>query len=201
MENINELLNEVEEIRRKLNEEYELREKLYLKIREIQRLCGEAISQIQQGRIDQAKERILIVEDKMKGELIGNLEELNEPYNTMLQEYVEAKALLKIEEEGRIITLKELKTTERAYILGLADLMGELKRRIITHLINEEIDQAKIKMEIIKQLFQALEVLEYPRSMIPGLRKKLDDMRKVIEDLEKIMATSIISMKIYKGLK
>ncbi|MEM3615468.1 MAG: hypothetical protein QXX09_02340, partial [Candidatus Methanomethylicia archaeon] len=169
MENINELLNEVEGIRRKLNEEYELREKLHLKIREIQRLCGEAISQIQQGKIDQAKERILIVEDKMEKELIGNLEEINEAYNMMLQEYVEAKALLKIEEEGRIPTLKELKTTERAYILGLVDLMGELKRRIITHLINEEIDQAKIKMEIVKQLFQALEVLEYPRSLIPGL--------------------------------
>lgn len=200
---LNELINEIENIRRKLHEKYELKEKLYLKIREAQRLCGEAISLIQQEKISEAKEKIMLTEKMIKDEIkneISLFDDLNEAYNVMLQEYVEAKALISIEEENIIPKIDELEVTEKAYILGLADLMGELKRKAISDLINNDINRAKERMKMINQIFQSLEILEYPRSLIPGLRKKLDDMRKTIEDLERIMAISNISMKLYEAI-
>ncbi|MEM0265541.1 MAG: hypothetical protein QXP13_06110, partial [Candidatus Methanomethylicia archaeon] len=174
-----------------------------LKIREAQRFCGEAISLVQQNKMREANERILLAEGIIKEIMEGitnYMDDLSEVYNTMLQEYVEAKALIDLEERGEIPKMDYLKVTERAYILGLADLMGELKRKVISNLINAEIENAKEKMKIINQIFQSLEALEYPRSLVPGLRKKLDDMRKSIEDLEKIIATSTITIKLYELL-
>ncbi|MCX8168698.1 MAG: hypothetical protein N3E39_00520 [Candidatus Methanomethylicia archaeon] len=202
--NVYELKEKMEDIRRKLYEKSEEREKLYLKIREIQKLCGEAISLIQQDKFNEAKEKMVYAEERIKKELSDKkltLCELNEAYTTMLQEYVEVKSLLYIEEKGVIPCMEDLNVDERAYVLGLADLMGELKRRSITNLIRGEVNKAKEKMEIINQIFQALEVLEYPRSLVPGLRKKLDDMRKSIEDLERIIAISSMNMKIYEILR
>ncbi|MEM0084725.1 MAG: hypothetical protein QW743_04225 [Candidatus Methanomethylicia archaeon] len=197
------LIEEIENIRKKLYEKYETKEKFYLKIREAQRFCGEAISLVQQNKMREANERILLAEGIIKEIMEGitnYMDDLSEVYNTMLQEYVEAKALIDLEEKGEIPKMDYLKVTERAYILGLADLMGELKRKVISNLINAEIENAKEKMKIINQIFQSLEALEYPRSLVPGLRKKLDDMRKSIEDLEKIIATSTITIKLYELL-
>ncbi|MEM1549218.1 MAG: hypothetical protein QXO74_03210 [Candidatus Methanomethylicia archaeon] len=197
------LIEEIENIRKKLYEKYETKEKFYLKIKEAQRFCGEAISLVQQNKMREANERISLAEGIIKEIMEGitnYMDDLSEVYNTMLQEYVEAKALIDLEERGEIPKMDYLKVTERAYILGLADLMGELKRKAISNLINAEIENAKEKMKIINQIFQSLEVLEYPRSLVPGLRKKLDDMRKSIEDLEKIIATSTITIKLYELL-
>jgi len=203
--NLTELLKEIEEIKKELYEKYEAKEKIYLKIREAQRLCGEAISLIQQEMIEEARIRLISAENIIEGEL-RNLEatevmdDLSEAYTTMLQEYVEAKALLEVEEGHGIPKASNLKVPRKAYVLGLADLIGELKRRAITSLIKGDVETAKSRMDLMNKIFQALETLEYPRSLIPGLRKKLDDMRKSIEDLERIMATSIISMKVYEAL-
>jgi len=202
---LTELLKEIEEIKKELYEKYEAKEKIYLKIREAQRLCGEAISLIQQEMIEEARIRLISAENIIEGEL-RNLEatevmdDLSEAYTTMLQEYVEAKALLEVEEGHGIPKASNLKVPRKAYVLGLADLIGELKRRAITSLIKGDVETAKSRMDLMNKIFQALETLEYPRSLIPGLRKKLDDMRKSIEDLERIMATSIISMKVYEAL-
>ncbi|MCS7368411.1 MAG: hypothetical protein NDF57_01685 [archaeon GBS-70-058] len=203
--NLTELLKEIEEIKKELYEKYEAKEKIYLKIREAQRLCGEAISLIQQEMIEEARIRLISAENIIEGEL-RNLEatevmdDLSEAYTTMLQEYVEAKALLEVEEGHGIPKASNLKVPRKAYVLGLADLIGELKRRAITSLIKGDVETAKSRMDLMNKIFQALETLEYPRSLIPGLRKKLDDMRKSIEDLERIIATSIISMKVYEAL-
>jgi len=202
---LTELLKEIEEIKKELYEKYEAKEKIYLKIREAQRLCGEAISLIQQEMMEEAKIRLISAENIIEGEL-RNLEatevmdDLSETYTTMLQEYVEAKALLEVEEGHGIPKASNLKVPKKAYVLGLADFIGELKRRAITSLIKGDVETAKNRMDLMNRIFQALETLEYPRSLIPGLRKKLDDMRKSIEDLERIMATSIISMKVYEAL-
>jgi translin len=203
---LTEFLKEVEEIKRGLYEKYEAKEKIYLKIREAQRLCGEAISLIQQEMMEEAKTKLTSAEKMIEGELRKLedkevMEDLSEAYTTMLQEYVEAKALLEMEEGHGIPRASDLKVPVKAYILGLADLIGELKRRTITSLIKGDVESAKIRMDLMNKIFQALESLEYPRSLVPGLRKKLDEMRKSIEDLERIMATSIISMKLYEALR
>lgn len=201
---IDKLIEEVEYIRKQLHEKYELKEKIYLKIREAQKLCGETISLVQQNKMKEANEKLSLAEgvikEVMESKINHIIDDLSEAYNTMLQEYVEAKALIYLEEKGEIPRIEHLGVTERAYVLGLADLMGELKRKAISNLINGEIENAKEKVKIINQIFQSLEILEYPRSLVPGLRKKLDDMRKIIEDLEKIIATSTISIKLYEAL-
>jgi len=204
MKNIEKILEEIRKIHERMIEEYEEKNKLQTKFREIQRICGEAVTAIHRGKIEEAEEKIKRAEERIEIEKVKvNLKNstLNSTVTTAIQEYVEAKSLLEIEKNNRLPTIDELEISEKAYILGLADLIGELRRRTLNHLIKGEIEKAKEKFGLMIILHQTLQQLEYPRSLIPGLRSKLDAMRRIIEDTEKIITQATISLKLYEKLK
>lgn len=203
MSNIEDIAKEIAAITKKLNKKYKMKEELRILSKEAQRLCGEAISLAHRRKISEALEKIKLAEENF--EKIWSYIQLDTDLirNTItaFQEYVEAKALTQITTENRIPSIKELKVPEQSYALGLADLIGELRRRAIDLLKEDEIVDAERTLELMEKIYVLLQPLEYPRSLVPGLRGKLDAMRRLIEDTRRIVVYSSISIKLRRALE
>ncbi|MEZ0318922.1 MAG: haloacid dehalogenase [Pyrobaculum sp.] len=90
---------------------------------------------------------------------------------TGLQEYVEATALYTFIKDGRLPSKEELGVDVYVYLMGLADMAGELGRVATEELIRKNVDAAKRLKEAVERLYLELLSLE-PRDY--ELRKKVD---------------------------
>jgi len=186
----------IEGISARLSSKVEAREGLSLKARSGIRLCGEAVSLSHRGHIEEAKKRLEEAKEIIE-ELRPRRRDLElDAFDALAQEYVEAEALVRIIEGRELPSLEELQVADEAYVLGMADLIGELRRRALEEMRRGNGSEAERLYELMKGIYELIWPLEYPRSLVPGLRHKLDAMRRVLDEtlhdltLMKILTTS-----------
>jgi translin len=97
-----------------------------------------------------------------------------------LQEWVEASLLWAIVEGHPFPTPSELGVHAEAYLLGLADVVGELRRLTITALGRAEVDTAKALLEDMDDLAGMLMRFDFPRSVL-SMKPKQDMARSLVE--------------------
>jgi translin len=90
---------------------------------------------------------------------------------TGLQEYVEARTLYLLVKEGRLPTKEELGVDVYTYLMGVADVAGELGRSATEELLHKNVEAARRLKEAVERLYLDLLALE-PRDF--ELRKKVD---------------------------
>ncbi|MEM3061236.1 MAG: haloacid dehalogenase, partial [Candidatus Bathyarchaeia archaeon] len=134
------LRSDLKSIRDELKGIDELREKIIKIVRIIVRLSGSSITQIHRSEFKKANKTILEAERWIK-KLNESLEDKpsikhNGNLQVAFQEYVEAKLLYSIATNRKLISFKLLKVDPIPYILGLLDLVGEL-RRMVLNLLHE----------------------------------------------------------------
>lgn len=186
----------IEGISARLSSKVEAREGLSLKARSGIRLCGEAVSLSHRGHIEEAKKRLKEAKEIIE-ELRPRRRDLElDAFDVLAQEYVEAETLVRIIEGRELPSLEELQVADEAYVLGMADLIGELRRRALEEMRRGNGSEAERLYELMKGIYELIWPLEYPRSLVPGLRHKLDAMRRVLDEtlhdltLMKILTTS-----------
>ena len=99
------------------------------------------------------------------------------------QEYVEAIALYNILGKHSIPSKKELNEETAPYILGLMDLVGELKREAIDELRRGNNKLASRYYELMKDIYDSTLHIRFANSILPGFRKKQDVARIQLESL------------------
>jgi len=60
--------------------------------------------------------------------------------DSAFQEYAEASILLSLIRESRFVGFEELEVPMTSYVLGLADVIGELRRRALESLRKDDIE-------------------------------------------------------------
>ncbi|AAL63538.1 haloacid dehalogenase [Pyrobaculum aerophilum] len=90
---------------------------------------------------------------------------------TGLQEYVEATALFYYLKEGRIPSKEELGVDVYVYLMGVAEIAGELGRAATEELLKKNVETAKRFKDTVEKLYLDLLAME-PRDY--ELRKKVD---------------------------
>lgn len=181
-DSLSKLKASIEEISTRLSGKVEAREELSLKARRGIRLCGEAVSLSERGQVEEAKERLREVKEIIE-ELRPKRQDLGlDIFDALAQEYVEAEALVRVVEGRELPSVRELQVTDEAYVLGMADLIGELRRRALEEMRKGNRPEAEHLYELMKEIYELIWPLEYPRSLVPGLRHKLDVMRRVLDE-------------------
>jgi len=190
---------------RELEAKDKVREELIKETRVTNRLIREAVFLIHSNRMEKAKEKlrkawehINELFDKAKkfpdlayGGILGN----------SFQEYVEAYALIKIIEEYKIPAYEELKIPPSFYLTGLADLIGELRRRILDLLREERLDEAEFMFKLMENLYSVLREVDYPDALVPGLRRKCDVGRHLIETTRSNILEAKMKAELVKNIK
>ncbi len=101
--------------------------------------------------------------------------------NAAFQEYAEAQTLLGLIEENRFVSQEEIRVNSIAYVLGLADVIGELRRRALDSLRREDVKTAEDSLHLMEEIYVELMSMDEAYMLVPGLRRKSDVARHLIE--------------------
>ncbi len=189
-----------EKIERRLVSLNETRDNLMRLSRDVVKYSGRSIESFHRKQINQTEQNLEKAENNLI-ELTKILETEPSFYqlglvNVALQEYTEAKLLLDIVEKGKFSTVEELKVTEQTYLLGIADLIGELRRHTLEKLLEGEIGKAKSVYNIMKEIYGTFMQIDYGKNLVSDFRRKKDIARVLIERTLSDLLGAIQSEKI-----
>ncbi|MCY0859010.1 MAG: haloacid dehalogenase [Sulfolobaceae archaeon] len=198
MDLVSEIQKFIDGVSPRLNERFENREKILLMARELIRLSGETISLSHRKDRDKALKKYQEALEKSKQILavISNFPELlYGDVGTAFQELSEATVILSLYFGERLLTSYDLNIPETYYIMGIADAIGEMRRKILEDLRNGKLDEAEKTYSIMEDLYNILWTLEYPKALVPGLRQKIDALRRLLEETYHDLFLAKISLK------
>ncbi|MFW9870247.1 MAG: hypothetical protein ACFFFO_15560 [Candidatus Thorarchaeota archaeon] len=172
-------------LRDEIDEDDTVREKTLPLARGAVRKCSEAIKLVHREEFEEAKKLISeankIVEqaklEMSKSDFVSRSRNLDVAY----QELAEASNLLSIIEQGKFSPPDEHSIPVRAYLNGLADAVGELRRASLDLLRNERLDRAEKLLSFMEEILEELQTFDYPNALVPDLRRKCDVARGLIE--------------------
>jgi len=160
-------------------------ERIKRDMRSATRLSKQAILFVHQQRNDDARK--LLEEAK---ELFSKLREVSKDYpdlvytgmvDSAFQEYVEAQTFLGLVEKDRFINLEELGVPSISYVLGLADVVGEFRRRTLDAIRRMDVDTAENCLQTMEHIYTELTGMDEGYLLVSGLRRKCDIARRIIE--------------------
>jgi translin len=172
-------------LREEIDGDDTVREKTLPLGRNAVRKCSEAIKLVHRERFDEAKALIdeaskIIKQTKSemsKSEFISKSRNLDVAY----QELAEASNLLSLVEKGKFSTPEEYSIPVRAYLTGLADTVGELRRASLDLLRNDGLERAERLLAFMEEILEELQTFDYPNALVPDLRRKCDVARGIVE--------------------
>jgi translin len=179
------LKNVLREVKKELREKEKVRENAQKDMRKATSLSKQAILLIHQKRLKEAKKLI----EKAK-EIISKLDDASGThpsiiysglFDAALQEYSEANIFLKLIEESRFVTPKEINVPSVDYVLGLADVIGECRRFVLDSLREGDTKKGGECLQIMDAIYIELMAMDEAYMLVPGLRRKCDVARKIIE--------------------
>ena len=173
----------------KIQDELRKRETVHEQVqrdmRRATRLSKQAILFTHQERFRDAKKLL-----KDADELFTKLHSVAKTYPDMVysgladaafQEYAEARTLLSLVEENRFVSPEEISVNSVAFVLGLADVIGELRRRALDSLRKEDVKTAEACLHLMEEIYVELMSMDEAYMLVPGLRRKSDVARHIIE--------------------
>jgi len=178
------LKNILSEIEKELKEREEVKDELYDEMRKATRLSKQAIFLVHKGQLKQAK-KILKETKKLFTILEASAVHQKFAYTGIVdfafQEYAEANIFLKLVEDNRFIGPKKISAPSTSYLLGLADVIGELRRRALDSLRKGNVGAAEKSLEKMELIYDELMVIDEALRVVSELRRKSDIARRIIE--------------------
>jgi translin len=99
------------------------------------------------------------------------------------KEYAEARVTLAIiSDEGQLPTAEDIDVDLAAYLNGLGEVVGELRRYLLDSLLRGgEIDRLRETLDVMDEIYGILVTFDYPDAMTGGLRRTTDNVRGILE--------------------
>jgi translin len=196
--------SDIERIQAELISYDKAREKLQTLTRNATRLCSWAIIQVHRGKLGQANKTLSEAKhslDELQG-LLSAHAELPQFGQVLVafQEYAEAKLLLEMKMSGKIASLREVGTSSTAYLLGMLDFVGEIRRAILDALRHGDAEQAQKLLSTMEGVYEDLMSLDRT-SILPNFRRKLDAARRIVEATRGDVATDLRRVSLERALR
>lgn len=175
----------LDRIQKELVKKEKVREEIQNDMRRATRLSKQAILFTHQNRLDDAKKSI-----GEANNLLNRLKKVSRKHpdlaytalaDAAFQEYAEAQVLLGLVEKDRFVAPEEIGVPLISYVLGVADVIGELRRRTLDSLRNGDVDRSDKCLQLMEHIYTELIAMDDAYLLIPGLRRKCDVARHLIE--------------------
>ena len=98
-----------------------------------------------------------------------------------LKEFVEANVTCALIQNQPLLTPEELKVEDATYLNGLAEVVGELRRRTLDILRSGYSQEAERLLGYMDEIYSVLVTIDYPDAITNGLRRQTDLARGIIE--------------------
>ncbi|MHA1273267.1 MAG: haloacid dehalogenase [Promethearchaeota archaeon] len=192
------------EITKELDNLDQDREEILKISRQMIRNCGIAIKAIHRKDYSLYKEKIESIEKdhELLRDLVNKNPFIFEKYlKTPEQEYIEAVCLYAIIENKDFPKPADYNVISINYLLGIADVIGELRRYALDQIRAENFDKLDYILEKMEELYTYLFSLDYPKGLVQDLRHKTDIARNLIERTRGDISLSLQMNRLKNTLK
>jgi translin len=178
----------LKKILKKIDEELKKREsikdELYDAMRKTTRLSKQAIFMVHKDQLEDGKK--LLKEAK---KLFGKLAEIPSMNSELIysgivsaafQEFAEANILLSLIENEKFVNPLQIEVPSTSYMLGLADVVGELRRKVLTSLRDGDVETSEKHLKTMELIFNELMAMDVG-FRVSEMRRKSDIARRIIE--------------------
>jgi translin len=176
-----------EEARQGLGSKNAAREAALGRCREAIRHSANAIRAVHRGEFDLAEDL-----SGRAGRLISEAKEALHGHADIFyagfvhdaqKEYAEARLTLAIIAGGgrKLPHPGDLDVELQAYLNGLGETVGELRRHLLDRLRLGDIDHCEETLDVMDEIYGILVTFDYPDAMTGGLRRTTDNVRGILE--------------------
>lgn len=177
------------------------REQLIKESRDIIILCSQSIISLHQGHIQESQLKL----DKAK-DLYFSLKTLAQTdllrYLSMSeQELVECSLLMSIVKNDALPGLDEIGVSSQAYLFGILDCIGEIKRMVYDMVRLNRYDQAEYLFTVMQEIYSEIYPFSIYDNIVSGIRKKLDVCKILIENTRELITEEARRSIVIESLK
>lgn len=202
-------MNFLDELTEKTHQNFEARHQVRenaLKLtRLLTRKAAHAIRAIHRGEVDSAEQAM-----RDAGDIVTELKKSVEPdpeiyysgyTQDALKEYVEARLTIDMISAQKLPMPEDLGVDYATYLRGLAETIGELRRRCLDILRQGYSDDAERLLDLMDEIYALLVTLDYPDAITHGLRRQTDLVRGIIERTRADLTLSLREQRLQQALK
>lgn len=117
-----------------------------------------------------------------------------------LKEFAEACITFALISNGNLPSPDELNLTHATYLKGLAESVGELRRRSLDLLRRNKSQEAEKCLQYMDDIYAVLVTMDYPNAITGGLRRLTDIARGITERTRGDLTISIKQERLEKSL-
>jgi len=181
MKNLDKIVDKIE---KSIDDKDKIRERALRTSREIIIGCRKSIQSIHQNSMKPANDNI-----KKASKSLSELYQITEGHPDLFhagfvenaaQELVEASCFYNIMKGKDLPDPDKLQTTYSSYLMGLCDLVGELRRASLDSIREGKTKRADKYLDMMENIYDMIIRFDYPSGLIP-IKKKQDMVRGLIE--------------------
>jgi len=164
------------------------RERILKESRDVILSCSRAIVYHHSGKTKEARSEIARAKQVLGTLRKDGLGSLTRYLISPETEYVEASTVQSIVLGKAIKDARALGVSDEAYLLGLLDTVGELKRLLLVMITEGDAGRTKEYFAAIEELYAHLSPFAVFDNVVSGVRRKIDVARMITEDTRGIIA-------------
>jgi translin len=172
-------------VRAYFDSKHKAREQALSLTREVIRLSANAIRNIHRKNFDAAEELLA----KARGNLdqtADGLENHGDIFHAGFvhdaqKEFAEANTTLSLIAGRPLPTPEDLGVMGAAYLNGIGETVGELRRHLLDSLRAGDIEHCEECLDAMGDIYDVLVTMDYPEGVTAGLRRTADAMRGILE--------------------
>jgi translin len=194
-----------ESIHQYLDEKNKVRDQALRQSRVLIRHCSNAIRAVHRNERRLAREHLDAARE-LTTELSGIRDSHPDIYyagytRDALKEFVEASIVNALIGNEKLPAPDELDVEYAAYLGGLGEAVGELRRRVLDILRHDNIAEAERLLEAMDDIYGFLVTVDYPDAITGNLRRITDMVRGVTERTRGDLTTSIQQHELQEALR
>ena len=181
------------------------REDALKKTRQLTRKSANAIRAVHRNELDIAEENMGEA-SALINELQSSLKNFPEFYfsgytQDAIKEFIEARLTINMLEDKPLPTPSSLGVEYSTYLKGLAETIGELRRKCLDILRKGYSDEAERLLTLMDEIYSLLVTIDYPDALTYGLRRQTDLVRGIIERTRADLTMSLREQHLQQSLK
>ena len=174
-----------EDIRKTFDARTAARDRALALARQLTRACALSIRAVHRDEADLVNQHLAEARklaDTLRDELAIHPDLFYAGYTQdALKEFVEANVTCALIRNQPLLTPDELGVAEATYLNGLAEVVGELRRRTLDILRHGYSQEAERLLGHMDEIYLVLVTMDYPDAITNGLRRQTDLARGIIE--------------------
>jgi len=188
---LEEVRKSLEVMEARFSSQLERRDRVLKDSRDVISACSRAIINVHTGRMKDAGKEISTAKSLLASLKKSSGGSASRYLVSPEAEFVEASAVISLAKDKPVPSMEALDASPEAYLLGLLDTVGELKRLVLDSILQRKLAKAKKYFGVMEELYSLCSPLAVYDHVVNGARRKIDVARMLVEDTRGLLAEEL----------